>query len=90
MTGENQHHEIEQCTVQVQQAYQLIEQAKSANGDMEQLMQAEQQLLQAEQHLKATQHQFGNAALENAQFQQTEEQLHDARQQIDTIKQQNK
>ncbi|GLO68002.1 hypothetical protein AQ616_02010 [Oceanobacillus sp. E9] len=85
MSGQNQHHEIEKCTNQVKQAYQMIVQAKT-NGDMDQLMQAQQQLLQAEEHLKATQERFGNEALNNPQFQQTEEQLHDARQEIELFR----
>ncbi|WP_419893113.1 hypothetical protein [Oceanobacillus kimchii] len=85
MSGQNQHHEIEKCTNQVKRAYQMIVQAKT-NGDMDQLMQAQQQLLQAEEHLKATQQRFGNEALNNPQFQQTEEQLHDARQEIELFR----
>lgn len=85
MSGQNQHHEIEECTKQVKQAYQMIVQAKT-NENMEQLEQAQQQLLQAEEHLKSTQERFGSEVLNNPQFQQTEEQLHDARQEIDLFR----
>ena len=85
MSGQDQHHEIERCTNQVKQAYQMIVQAKT-NGNIEQLEQAEQQLLQAEEYLKATQAHFGSEALENPQFQQTAEQLHDARQEINLFR----
>ncbi len=89
MSGQNQHQEIEKCTIQVKQAYQMIEQAKT-NGDMDQLEQAQQQLCQAEEHLKAAQGRFGNEALENPQFQQTQEHLHDARQEIEHFRQNHK
>ncbi|BAC15254.1 hypothetical protein [Oceanobacillus iheyensis HTE831] len=85
MSGQNQHQEIQECTNQVKQAYQMIIQAKTS-GNMEQLAQAQEQLLQAEEHLKYTQERFGTEALNNPQFQQTEEQLHDARQEIELFK----
>ncbi len=89
MSQQNQHQMIETCTIQVKQAYQMIEQAKT-NGDMRQLQEAEQELRQAEENLHAAQERFGTAALENPQFQQTQEHLHDARQEIEHFRQNHK
>jgi hypothetical protein len=88
MESQHPHQQIELATEQFTEAYQLLQEAKT-NGDEEQLLQAQQQLLQVDSLLKATQYHAGEQALENPQFQQTFEKLHNARQEIEEYRQNN-
>ncbi len=80
------HQQLELAAQQFTNAYQLIQQAKT-NGDEQELLQAQDQLLQLDHLLKSAQIQAGEEALENAQFQQTFEKLHNARQEIEEFRQ---
>ncbi|WP_077317937.1 hypothetical protein [Virgibacillus proomii] len=88
MESQHPHQQIELATEQFSEAYQLLQEAKT-NGDEEQLLQAQQQLLQVDSLLKATQYHAGEQVLENPQFQQTFEKLHNARQEIEEYRQNN-
>ncbi|SHH01055.1 hypothetical protein [Virgibacillus chiguensis] len=82
------HQQLELATQQFTDAYELIQQAKTS-GNEEELMQAQNQLLQVDHLLKETKYQAGQDALDNPQFQQTFEKLHNARQEIETYRQNN-
>lgn len=80
------HQQLEAAAQQFTTAYQLMQRAKT-NGDEQELLQAQDQLLQVDHLLKNAQIQAGEDALENAQFQQTFEKLHRARQEIEEFRQ---
>jgi len=91
MTHQNPHQQIQLATQLVQASMESIQRAKdSATVNEQQFQHATEQLQQAEAELRQAQQQFGDQALQNPQFQQTEELLHDLRQQLQKIERQQK
>jgi len=92
MAEQNPHEQLQLATEQMQQSMEMIQDAKDAAGkDKQPFENAVSQLKQAEDTLELASDQFGQEVLENPQFQQTMEQIHNLRQQLAKVKrQQNK
>lgn len=81
----NLHEKLQMTSKMLKDAQQAVIQAQGR--DLDTLEQAEAMLNQAEHELRSLQHQAGKEAIENAQFQQAFENLHDIRQQVQEAQQ---
>ncbi|GGA81193.1 hypothetical protein [Ornithinibacillus halotolerans] len=81
----NLHEKLQEASRMLKEAQGAVIQAQGR--DLEPLGQAEQTLIQVERELQNLQHQAGREAIENAQFQQAFESLHDIRQQVQEAQQ---
>jgi len=79
------HHQLQQVSKQINEAQAEVLNAQGAN--LELVEQAEEKIKEARQSLQNIQDENGKEALENAQFQQAFETLHDVRQQIQEVQQ---
>lgn len=75
----NLHEKLQQASKMLKDAQQNIIQAQGQ--DLQLVEEAQSMLEQAENELRNLQHQAGREAIENPQFQQAFEELHDVRQQ---------
>ncbi|WP_077622928.1 hypothetical protein [Sediminibacillus massiliensis] len=87
MSNQNLHEQLQQISRHLQEAQSSILEARGTDPEL--MAQAHEQLQRVEQELQDTQHQSGKEATENSQFQQAYEQLHDTRQQMQQLKQNN-
>ncbi|MBB6452714.1 histone-lysine N-methyltransferase MLL2 [Salirhabdus euzebyi] len=82
---QNLHEQLQLVSHQIQDAQQTVIDSQGSNA--QQLENALDQLQQVEKQLQLAKDQAGTEATENPQFQQAYEQLHNIRQQIAEMKQ---
>ncbi|WP_102028415.1 hypothetical protein [Salirhabdus sp. Marseille-P4669] len=83
----NLHQQLQQLSKKIHDAEQAVLDAQGSQPEL--LEQALQQLEEVERELQNAQNESGIEATHNPQFQQTYEQLHDIRQQVQDIKRNN-